>query len=71
MKGPVHADMMAQMRDWVEKGVTPDKLTAFNTDSSGNVTLTRPICQLGQYPKYSGSGDPNKAENFSCVPASS
>ncbi|REG58789.1 feruloyl esterase [Paraburkholderia sp. BL6669N2] len=68
MKGPVQADMIGQLRNWVEKGVPPSELTASNVDSSGNVTLSRPICQLGKYPKYIGSGDPNQAQNFSCVP---
>ncbi|MDR6412803.1 UNVERIFIED_ORG: feruloyl esterase [Burkholderia sp. 1595] len=69
MKGPVNADMIGQLRNWVEKGTTPDALTAYNADQSGNVTLSRPICQLGSYPKYKGSGDPNQAQSFSCVTA--
>ncbi|AIO43936.1 prolyl oligopeptidase family protein [Burkholderia cepacia] len=68
MKGPVQADMIGQLRNWVEKGVAPNELTAHNADASGNITLSRPICQLGSYPKYNGTGDPSQAQNFTCVP---
>jgi hypothetical protein len=56
-------DSLSAMVDWVEKGVTPDRITA-----SGKAfpNLTRPLCRYPGYAAYSGIGDSAQAENFTC-----
>jgi feruloyl esterase len=53
---------------WVEQGKSPDGQLATKRDSSGTVKFTRPLCDYGTYPKYNGTGDPNQAASFACVP---
>lgn len=56
------------LEDWVEQGRSPDALVASKRDpKTGAVTFTRPLCEYGSYPRYSGSGDPNDAKNFACT----
>ena len=57
-------DGLGALVDWVEKGQAPTRILA-----SGTTVLpgrTRPLCPWPQYAHYNGSGDPEKAENFSC-----
>jgi feruloyl esterase len=54
--------------DWVERGTAPDGQVAAKKDSTGSVRFTRPLCEYGRYPRYNGTGDPNQASSFACVP---
>jgi len=53
--------------DWVERGRAPEGLIATKRDQGGNAGFARPLCEYGTFPKYQGSGDPNKAESFACA----
>jgi tannase/feruloyl esterase len=59
-------DKMAAISDWVEKGVPPQVLQASHLNGTGTATFTRPMCPFPQYPRYLGSGDPNRAKSFIC-----
>ena len=66
--GPDKAEMIGDLRKWVEKGIAPTDLTATRVSTTGTVEKTRPICLSGSYARYKGTGDATKAENFLCVP---
>ncbi len=66
--GADKAEMLGEMRKWVEKGVAPTDLIATRMSATGTTEMTRPICLSGSYPRYNGTGDVTKAENFRCVP---
>ncbi len=53
--------------DWHQTGDAPDVLDASHV-VNGTVTFTRPLCAYPKWARYNGSGDPTKAENFTCVP---
>ena len=65
-------DVQTALETWVEKGVAPGNLiaTKFTDDkaTTRTVQLTRPLCLYPTTPRYRGTGDPNDAANFSCVP---
>ncbi|NKI72736.1 tannase/feruloyl esterase family alpha/beta hydrolase [Collimonas pratensis] len=65
--GPDSAEMLGALRNWVEKGTAPGAMVATKLNADGTVKATRPLCLVGTYPKYKGSGDVNKAENFTCA----
>ena len=74
-------DMIDPLVNWVEKGVTPSSVVA-KARGAGTSTIaalinaevptswaadrTRPLCPYPTVATYNGSGDVNKAENFSC-----
>ena len=50
---------------WVETGKAPERIVA--SKLSGDKTIrTHPLCAYPEVAKYSGTGDVNEAENFSC-----
>lgn len=51
--------------DWVENQQAPSAIGARGTRVFPE--LSRPLCPYPSYAHYNGSGDPNKAESFSCV----
>lgn len=61
--GAADVDWLSVIVDWVEQGKAPDKLIASKRQQGGTV-ITRPLFPYPQHAVYSGSGDPNKAENF-------
>lgn len=65
--GPGQVDMYSAIVTWVENAQAPAKLIASKRDSTGAVTLTRPIYPYPLEARYSGSGDPNLAANFEPV----
>ncbi len=68
-KGSEHG-LYDALETWVEKGDAPGDIVASkyeNDNPKGKVQMTRPLCAYPQVPKYSGSGDPNDAANFSCA----
>jgi pimeloyl-ACP methyl ester carboxylesterase len=70
-------DWLAALEAWVEQGEAPGKLVAKdqNTAAATSATngRTRPLCQYGSWPKYTGPATPsqvqaNDAANFTCTP---
>jgi Tannase and feruloyl esterase len=59
-------DMQSAVEAWVEKGQAPQAIAATHKDMTGAVTMSRPLCPYPQEAKYDGTGDPTKAESFSC-----
>ena len=49
---------------WVEEGKVPDQLLGEARDAAGKVIRTRPIFPYPQTARYTGTGDPNDAQNF-------
>ena len=63
-------DLLKAMDAWVEKGIAPDKLVdAQFAPGSNTPVLQRPVCEFPKFPRYNGSGDPSKAESFTCAAA--
>ncbi len=71
-------DMLASLVDWVERGVTPDSVTA-SARGAGNLggvnaevpvgwaaNRARPLCPWPKVARYSGSGSLDSAASFSC-----
>ena len=56
-------DMLTPIIDWVENGKAPDSVVSTGASMPG---VSRPLCPYPQHSQYNGSGDINKAENFSC-----
>jgi feruloyl esterase len=63
-------DVVSAIVRWVEQGVAPEEIIAAkyidNTPSKG-VAFERPLCPYPLAAHYNGSGDPNKAANWSCL----
>lgn len=57
-------DMLSAIVDWVENDQAPDSVRATGQSMPG---VSRPLCPWPEYPRYNGSGDPDNADNFSCV----
>lgn len=66
--GPDRIELLRAMVQWVEHGVAPSRqnLTHNQLDASGTPIVTRPACKYPTYPRYKGSGDPNKPDSFVC-----
>ena len=60
-------DYLTPIIDWVENGIEPGALIGARLDSKGKVDRTRSICPYPEVALYLGTGDINKAENFTCV----
>ncbi|WP_288406399.1 tannase/feruloyl esterase family alpha/beta hydrolase, partial [uncultured Acinetobacter sp.] len=65
--------------NWVEYGQAPDQIVAsargvgnasgeINSElpSSWSANRTRPLCPYPKIARYNGTGDSEKAENFTC-----
>jgi feruloyl esterase len=63
--GPDNADFLGALVKWVENGVAPDLILTSKLDAAGKPVLTRPLCVYPARAVY-GTGDPAKAESFSC-----
>lgn len=65
--GGVGADQQTQLLgaldEWVMQNKAPETLIANKTDDP---EITRPLCVYPSYSHYTGSGDRNRAENYSC-----
>ncbi len=56
-------DMLGAVVSWVEKGVAPDAVIATGQAFPGR---SRPLCAYPKHAQYSGHGDTNDAQNFTC-----
>jgi feruloyl esterase len=63
--GPSNFDQLGVIEQWVEQRRAPEQIVATHV-AGGAVDRTRPLCPYPQTAVYRGSGDTNKAENFSC-----
>ncbi|MEN3356426.1 MAG: hypothetical protein V7637_408 [Mycobacteriales bacterium] len=67
--GPAPANPLRSLVAWVEHRQAPDTLPATRVDPATNtVTLSRPLCRYPRLARYTGTGDPTRAENFACSP---
>lgn len=62
--GPSDVDWLGAIRAWVENGRAPQRLVATKADSSGNVTLQRPLYPYPLEAAYDGSGSINDPGSF-------
>lgn len=53
------------LSDWVEAGHAPGQLTAI--DDNPGAHRERPMCRYPTWPRYKGSGSPDRATSFACV----
>jgi hypothetical protein len=66
--GADSTDLLAALDDWVTRHKAPRTLLATRTDpASGDVVLSRPLCEYPSYARYNGSGDPAVATSFTCT----
>jgi len=56
-------DMLGAVVNWVEKGIAPESVIATGKAFPGR---SRPLCAYPKHAQYSGHGDTNDAQNFSC-----
>ncbi|HZY18465.1 MAG TPA: tannase/feruloyl esterase family alpha/beta hydrolase [Ramlibacter sp.] len=68
--GTSQVDALAMLEDWVLRGrLPPDAPVAFNLGLEDmRFIRSMPACRFPAYPRYDGSGDPNQASSFTCVP---
>jgi feruloyl esterase len=57
-------DLVSQITAWVEQGGAPDAVTSYKTDTSGNVTASRPVYPYPAVAQYTGSGDWHSGVNY-------
>ncbi len=68
--GADQTDLLTALDQWVTKGIAPVTLTAKKMDANGAVTLTVPLCQYPQYPRYIGPANNAAARltsNYACT----
>ncbi len=61
--GLTEFDPLTALEEWVEKGRAPDRLIAQRV-TNGAVERSRPVFPYPVLARYSGSGDPKRAESF-------
>ena len=69
--GADKTDLLTVLDQWVTKGIAPANLTAQKVDANGAVTLTLPLCQYPQYPRYTGPANnaaaAKLAKSYACM----
>ncbi len=61
-------DAFAALRGWVENGKAPDRIEARAGHGTSWPGRSRPLCAYPTIARYSGHGDPERAESFECRP---
>jgi feruloyl esterase len=65
--GPSNFDVFTPLTQWVEHGVTPDRIIGTHTaNTAGPIPFTRPLCPFPKEAVYDGDGDKTDAANFVC-----
>ena len=59
-------DMVRALDKWITRNEAPSLFIAAHMNDAKEVTATRPICRYPLEARYSGNGDINRAENFTC-----
>lgn len=62
-EGPSEADWLSLIRDWVEKGIAPDKIIV-KKSMKGKELMSRPVFPYPSKAVYDGKGDPDNADSF-------
>ncbi len=62
----VNATLFNALINWVENGVAPDSIVAYNNLNPALATVSRPICKYPDKLVYKGTGSTNVAANFVC-----
>jgi len=62
-----HFDAFSALVQWVEKGVAPDRIDATAGPGTPWPGRTRPLCPYPRVARFTGTGDPERAENFTCA----
>ncbi|ABM32167.1 tannase/feruloyl esterase family alpha/beta hydrolase [Paracidovorax citrulli] len=64
---PRSIDLLGALDAWVERDAAPRNLvtTRFAADGTTPV-LQRPVCEYPRFPRYNGTGDPSRADSFTC-----
>jgi len=77
--GNASNDLLVELDHWVETGEAPETVLATRYENANpfvppapdaKPVATRPLCAYPKIARYNGSGDPNKAESFTCSEAS-
>lgn len=63
--GADHFDGLSTLRNWVEKGLAPDRIIASSRAESA-LRFTRPLCPYPKVGRYKGTGDIADASSFEC-----
>lgn len=65
--GPFYVDYFDATVQWVETGARPSSrnLSVFALNSSGQISMTRPLCRFPTFARYVG-GNPAVASSFVC-----
>jgi len=58
-------DSLTALENWVEKSQEPTNQVV--ADTAGVPGRTRPLCEFPAWPRYTGTGDVNSAQSFSCT----
>lgn len=58
-------DQLSALERWVEQGIDPAEREVVS-DLAGVPGRARPLCLYPRWPRYSGRGDMNAAESFTC-----
>lgn len=65
--GATSFDMQKPLEDWVERGVSPERILATKPDvPAGQPPFTRPLCPWPKTARYTGKGSIRDAANFTC-----
>jgi len=65
--GPEEIDAMTDVINWVEKGITPDRLPARRRSTDGSPSYNRAYCPYPAATRYDGSGDREDPQSYSCA----
>lgn len=66
--GPAPAGPLAAVVKWVEHSQPPTSIPGTVTDpTTGQVTLSRPLCAYPLVARYTGHGSTSQARNFTCA----
>ncbi|WP_233806542.1 tannase/feruloyl esterase family alpha/beta hydrolase [Paraburkholderia sp. HP33-1] len=63
-EGNPNIDLVTSVTNWVEQSKAPTSVMTYQTDSSSNVTASRPVYPYPAVAKYTGSGDWHDGANY-------
>jgi feruloyl esterase len=64
--GPDQADFLTALDQWRDQGEAPATITATRV-KDGRIDMSRPLCPHPQVATWTGTGDPDVAENYGCT----